>query len=110
MRYFLFSVLLTLGIFGMWIGFFYWMFVLENEPSIQIILALIVITLLGVWPETALATKRLRDMDEEPWLAILYILVPLFPCFGGISKLVMWIWLVFSEGTQGPNQYGPPPV
>ena len=45
--------------------------------------------------------RRLHDMDQNGWLAIM-ILIPLVNFF-------FWLWLVFGRGTDGDNRYGTPP-
>ncbi len=45
-----------------------------------------------------MAIRRVHDMGYSGWLSLL-ILVPLVN-----------LWFLFAPGTQGPNEYGPPPV
>ena len=44
------------------------------------------------------ASKRCRDVDTEPWVAILMV---------AIAPLMLY--LLFGKGTQGRNKYGEPP-
>lgn len=101
---------MLIAILGIWIGGFVIIDGLTEAESLMTIIGLIAVSLLFVFPEAALATKRLRDLDEEPAFAILYILLPLVPCVGGPAKLIMWLYLAVAEGTPGPNMYGPPSV
>jgi uncharacterized membrane protein YhaH (DUF805 family) len=63
--------------------------------------------LLCVWalltfiPNLAVQVRRLHDQDKSGWM----ILVGLIPLIGPIWLLVLYL----SEGTRGPNQYGPDP-
>jgi uncharacterized membrane protein YhaH (DUF805 family) len=45
-------------------------------------------------PSIAVAIRRMHDVDKSGW----YILIPIY-------NLI----LAFTEGTKGPNQYGPDP-
>ena len=62
-----------------------------------IFLGMILISLLSIWPDAAMAAKRLRDMGQEPGLAALFVLLPLVPFIGGLGKLGMWIWLMVAD-------------
>ncbi len=108
-RYIFGSLLLIGTIITLWLGGLYWMGKLNDDDIFQLFLMLAGISLIFVWPVTALSMKRLRDMDEEPWLALLFVLLPLIPCVGGIGTLVMWFWMMIERGTIGPNKYGPQP-
>jgi uncharacterized membrane protein YhaH (DUF805 family) len=44
------------------------------------------------------ASKRCRDLDMEPWIALLMVMC--LPC---------GIYLACGRGTAGPNKYGPDP-
>jgi len=68
------------------------------------------ITLLFAWPTAGLSMKRLRDMNEEPLLALVFILSGFIPCIGDLVRVCMWIWMCAQEGTFGPNKYGPDPI
>lgn len=63
--------------------------------------------LLCIWglitfiPNLAVSVRRLHDQDKSGWM----ILVGLIPLIGGIWLLILY----FTEGTRGPNQYGPDP-
>lgn len=52
-------------------------------------------------PGIAVGIRRLHDIDKSGW----YLLVLLIPLAGFIWLLV----LLCTEGTRGPNQYGPDP-
>ena len=62
-----------------------------------IFLGMMLISLLTIWPDAAMAAKRLRDMGQEPGLAALFVLLPLVPFVGGLGKLGMWIWLMVAD-------------
>ena len=47
-----------------------------------------------------LAIRRLHDLNASGW----YVLISFAP-FGQLLIL----WLMFKKGTDGPNEYGPPP-
>ncbi len=80
-----------------------------NYPNIVVLLISIPILLLIsfalIWPESAMAAKRLRDMGEEPLFAILYIVFPQVPGLGGLGKLGMWIWMIAEKGDDVPDQH-----
>lgn len=63
--------------------------------------------LLCIWslvtflPNLAVAVRRLHDQDKSGWM----ILVGLIPLVGPIWLLILYL----TEGTRGPNQYGPDP-
>lgn len=99
----------------------YWMFVLFNMIIWVIMFALSMITamsgamaiapvmsiLLGLYylgiilPSIAVTVRRLHDQDKPgSWFFISFI-----PLIGGIWMLV----LMCTEGTAGPNRYGPDP-
>ncbi len=52
-------------------------------------------------PNLAVAIRRLHDTDRSGWM----ILLGLIPLVGAIILLVFY----FSEGTRGPNRFGPDP-
>jgi uncharacterized membrane protein YhaH (DUF805 family) len=52
-------------------------------------------------PSIAVGIRRLHDTDRSGW----WMLISLVPLVGGIILLVFYV----SEGTKGPNQYGPDP-
>ena len=64
-------------------------------------LLLCVWALLTFIPNLAVAVRRLHDQDKSGWM----ILVGLIPLIGPIWLLILY----FTEGTRGPNQYGPDP-
>ncbi|PJJ53275.1 DUF805 domain-containing protein [Hymenobacter chitinivorans] len=52
-------------------------------------------------PGIAVSVRRMHDLDKSGW----FLLVSFIPLVGGIWLLV----LTCTEGTSGPNQYGPDP-
>lgn len=93
----------------------YWMFVLGNVIVGFIIGIIFAITqsltlyyiLFGIYylavlvPSIALGIRRMHDIDKSGW----WLLISFVPIVGGIWLLV----LAATEGTRGPNQYGPDP-
>ena len=91
----------------------YWMFFLVNiiiafvlgfiagliSPKLVIIAN--IYSLAVLIPGIAVAVRRMHDVGKSGW----FYLVAFIPFVGGI-----WILILFcTEGTQGPNQYGPDP-
>jgi uncharacterized membrane protein YhaH (DUF805 family) len=69
-----------------------------SRPLGLIVLVLAVLAL--IVPSIAVAVRRLHDQDKSGgWYFIGFI-----PFIGGIWLLV----LMCTEGTRGPNRYGPP--
>ncbi|MGZ3181183.1 MAG: DUF805 domain-containing protein [Telluria sp.] len=58
--------------------------------------------LIATIPLLYLVRRRLHDLDRNGWLSVL-ILIPLLNVFFSL-------YLVFARGTDGPNEYGPPPA
>ena len=52
-------------------------------------------------PSIAVGIRRLHDLDKSGW----WLLLALIPLIGGLVLLFFFV----SEGTRGPNQYGPDP-
>ena len=52
-------------------------------------------------PSIAVGVRRLHDTNRSGW----WLLIALVPLIGGIVLLVFYV----SEGTRGPNDYGPDP-
>lgn len=55
----------------------------------------------SVWFSLAQGVKRLHDVDKSGWL-ILLMFVP-------IANVVLGLYMLFADGTVGPNQYGDDP-
>ena len=49
--------------------------------------------------------KRLHDLNTSGFVIILLIIASFIPFTG----LFVWLYLIFTEGTPGPNRYGPDP-
>jgi uncharacterized membrane protein YhaH (DUF805 family) len=91
----------------------FWWFVLANF-LISIVLQLLgqasslfsvlgFIYALGVFiPSLAVAIRRLHDTNKSGW----WLLIALVPLVGFIVLIVFYA----TEGTRGPNNFGPPPV
>jgi uncharacterized membrane protein YhaH (DUF805 family) len=72
------------------------------RSALAVVLAVLGVYVLAVFiPGLALSVRRLHDTDRSG----AYILMSLIPVVGGILLLVATL----SEGTRGPNQYGPDP-
>jgi uncharacterized membrane protein YhaH (DUF805 family) len=69
--------------------------------SAGVVALLIVVWLVMLLPSWAVTVRRLHDTDKSGW----YILMTLIPFVGGIILLVA----LATEGTFGPNRYGPDP-
>lgn len=72
---------------------------LDILASTQLISAVAILALLV--PSIAVSLRRLHDTDRSGWM---YLLV-LIPLVGPILMLVFFV----SEGTAGPNRFGPSP-
>lgn len=116
-RYIIASLSIFAGMIAMWMvwGLMFLLFGGVREGNgddviiifLALLIPLILLSLLTLWPNAVMAMKRLRDMDQEPALAFLYIFAVFIPWIGGLIQFGMWIWMMVQEGTRGPNQYGP---
>lgn len=61
----------------------------------------IVVLIADVWFGLAQGVKRLHDVDKSGWFILLSI-VPLI-------NIILALYMLFADGTVGPNQYGPDP-
>lgn len=52
-------------------------------------------------PNIAVGIRRLHDLDKSGW----WVLIGLIPLIGAIVLIVFFV----SEGTRGPNRFGPDP-
>ena len=78
-----------------------------SEDTMMTICWILVVpyALYSLWamiPGLAVTIRRLHDLDKSGW----HILVGLIPVVGGI---ILIIWYA-TEGTRGPNRYGPDPL
>ena len=91
----------------------YWWFVLANfvvaasfvvlaNAAPVFFIAYVVWTLGTLIPALAAGVRRLHDTDRSGW----FMAIALIP-FVGLIVLVVFL---ATQGTPGPNQYGPPPV
>jgi uncharacterized membrane protein YhaH (DUF805 family) len=63
---------------------------------------LVTLVLLGTLiPNIAVAIRRLHDIDKSGW----WLLISLVPLVGSLVLLYFFV----SDGTPGPNQFGPDP-
>lgn len=63
-------------------------------------MAIMVASLLFLWPALAIQAKRWHDVDKSAW----WILINLVPAVGGLVALV---FNGFIAGTPGTNRFGP---
>lgn len=74
----------------------------EGLTGLGVFWMLYVIYVLATFiPGLAVAVRRLHDSGKSGW----YYFVALIPFIGGLWLL----FLLFTEGTNGPNDYGPDP-
>ncbi len=59
------------------------------------------------YPQYALATKRLMDLEIEPQVALVFVFIIIIYFIGPFLQLGMWVWLVAAPGTEGDNKFGP---
>jgi uncharacterized membrane protein YhaH (DUF805 family) len=70
--------------------------------SIGIPCLLLVLYSLAIFiPNLAVIVRRLHDQDKSGW----WFLIGFVPIIGGIWLLILYL----TDGTPGPNQYGPDP-
>ena len=55
----------------------------------------------GIWFTIAQDVKRLHDVDKSGWLVVL-LLIP-------IVNFILGLYMLFADGTVGPNRYGNDP-
>lgn len=60
-----------------------------------------VVIIASMWFSLAQGVKRLHDVDKSGWLILL--------CFVPIANLVLGLYMLFADGTVGPNSYGADP-
>ena len=63
-------------------------------------IAMMIASLLFLWPALAIQAKRWHDVDKSAW----WILINLVPAVGGLVALV---FNGFIAGTPGTNRFGP---
>ncbi len=74
----------------------------ESEGSEMVLMFALVVGYLGlIIPGLAVSVRRLHDTNRSG----LWLLISFVPLIGGIVLLVFFC----TEGTRGPNQYGPDP-
>jgi uncharacterized membrane protein YhaH (DUF805 family) len=78
-----------------------------SEDSMMLVCMLLIIpyALYSLWvmiPGLAVTVRRLHDLDKSGW----NLLWGLLPLVGGILLIVWYA----SEGTRGPNRFGPDPL
>lgn len=60
-----------------------------------------VVLIADAWFGLAQGVKRLHDVDKSGW----FILLGLIP----LINIILGLYMLFADGTVGPNQYGPDP-
>ncbi len=74
----------------------------ENTTIGTVFGAIVVLYILAsIIPTLSVTVRRLHDIDKSGW----WYFVSFIPVIGGIWALV----LMCTDGTKGPNQYGPDP-
>lgn len=74
---------------------------LNQDSSSGIIGILLMVFALGMFlPSLAVAVRRLHDVNKSGW----FILIGIIPLIG-----LYLLYLLFTEGTSGPNEYGKDP-
>lgn len=66
----------------------------EADHSLAMTIVSLLLYLLGMWLEFAVAVRRVHDLDYRGWWLL-----------GGI-----YVWLGFVRGTVGPNRFGHDPL
>ena len=77
----------------------------EDGMMLTCYIMIVPYALYSLWvivPGLAVSIRRLHDLDKSGW----HLLIGLIPLVGGI---ILLIWYC-SEGTRGPNRYGPDPL
>ena len=73
-----------------------------SETLSAIVMIIFGLAMLGlIIPSLAVAVRRLHDQDKSGWM----LLLGFIPIIGSIILLVFYC----TDGTPGPNQYGPDP-
>jgi uncharacterized membrane protein YhaH (DUF805 family) len=78
-----------------------------SEDSMMLVCMILILpyAIYSLWvivPGLAVTVRRLHDLDKSGW----HLLIGLIPLVGGII-LIVWYC---TEGTRGPNRYGPDPL
>ena len=90
----------AIGVVGVW-GAASGLFSSEEELGLYFVATAGLYSLIAFIPGLAVTIRRLHDTDRSGW-NILWGLIPL------VGALVL-IFMYVSEGTSGPNSYGPDP-
>ena len=73
-----------------------------SDTLSAIVMGIFFLAMLGlIIPSLAVAVRRLHDQDKSGWM----LLLGFIPLIGSIILLVFYC----TDGTPGPNQYGPDP-
>ncbi|WP_169508978.1 DUF805 domain-containing protein [Amorphus coralli] len=73
----------------------------QGDDPVMVNLGFLMILVVALWSELALAVKRLHDRGLSGWLAVL-LFVP-------VLNLVVFVVLGLIPGDKGPNAFGPAP-
>ena len=74
----------------------------ENSPLAMVFTVIFFLYILAsIIPTIAVSVRRLHDIDKSGW----WLFIGLIPIVGAIWSLI----LMCTDGTSGPNQYGPDP-
>ncbi len=101
-EYWMFTLWYMILYFAWYIVSMALVFAIQSEAIAYIVLSITWLICLGVFlPSLGLSIRRLHDLGKSGW----YLLFGLIPFVGGIILLVWYC----TEGTIGPNEYGPDP-
>ncbi|KAB2899248.1 MAG: DUF805 domain-containing protein [Dokdonella sp.] len=107
--YFVLAVTVLFGALFAWVGMSLFNAATVGDPSAAAqgggiaSSAMMLASLLVLWPSLAICAKRWHDVDKSAW----WILVGLVPVVGGLVALV---FNGFIAGTPGANRFGNPPA
>jgi len=107
--YFVLAVTVLFGALFAWVGMSLFNAATVGDPSAAAqgggiaSSAMMLASLLVLWPSLAICAKRWHDVDKSAW----WILVGLVPVVGGLVALV---FNGFVAGTPGANRFGNPPA
>ncbi len=78
--------------------------ILADSPAFVVlgIILVLLFSVVSVVPSFMLMIRRLHDTDQPGWWC-LGIFIP-------VLDLALGLYLLFAEGTRGPNRYGPDPL
>ena len=95
-----------------------------NDPSFTFLILSAVISVACLVPYYCLCVRRLHDLNKNNILAVVVTItnfislffsgdqanVPIILTIASLVSLCVYVYLFFSDGTHGPNFYGPDPL